>query len=176
MDALFAFFAVHPVFTLYGMRVLWGAYILEQVFPFVAIVQNGHLSTASAGPLLGLFLRACLNLAIFRLLIDIAIALLFDASNDETDQRGGYAVRLADFFAVRPVFTLFGLRVLWGVYVLDQLLPLSAVLSNVKFTTAAIPAVLVLVLQIGVNLVLFRLLIEVAATVLPGRWRSHHAN
>jgi hypothetical protein len=31
MGALIDFFAVRPVFTLYGLRVLWGAYLLSQV-------------------------------------------------------------------------------------------------------------------------------------------------
>jgi hypothetical protein len=38
MGALIDFFAVRPVFTLYGLRVLWGAYLLSQALPIVTSV------------------------------------------------------------------------------------------------------------------------------------------
>lgn len=76
MDVLINFFAVRPVFTLYGLRVLWGAYLLDQALPFVAVFSNPHLSTAAIGPVLALILRACLNIALFRLLIEVAAAVL----------------------------------------------------------------------------------------------------
>jgi hypothetical protein len=76
MDVLLNFFAVRPVFTLYGLRVLWGAYLIDQALPFVAVFTNQNLSTASITPLLVLFLRACLNIVIFRLLIEVAASLL----------------------------------------------------------------------------------------------------
>jgi len=76
MDVLLNFFAVRPVFTLYGLRVLWGAYLIDQALPFVAVFTNQNLSTASITPLLVLFLRACLNIVIFRLLIEVAVSLL----------------------------------------------------------------------------------------------------
>ena len=75
MDVLLNFFAVRPVFTLYGLRVLWGAYLIDQALPFVAVFTNQNLSTASITPLLVLFLRACLNIVIFRLLIEVAASL-----------------------------------------------------------------------------------------------------
>lgn len=76
MNTLIDSFAVRPVFTLYGLRVLWGAYILDRAVPFVTILSNPHLSTASITPLLVLLLQACLEIAIFRLLIEVAAAVL----------------------------------------------------------------------------------------------------
>jgi len=76
MDAVFNFFAVRPVFTLYGLRVIWGAYLVDQAFPFLLLLSKGNLAIASIGPVLVLFLRACLNTVIFRLLIEVAAAVL----------------------------------------------------------------------------------------------------
>jgi hypothetical protein len=76
MNTLIDFFAVRPVFTLYGLRVLWGAYIFDRAVPFVTILSNPHLSMASITPLLVLLLQACLEIAIFRLLIEVSAAVL----------------------------------------------------------------------------------------------------
>jgi len=79
MNALMNFFAIRPVFTLYGLRMLWGGYVLAQVLPFVTILSNPKLSSAAMGPLIVLFLHACLDIAIFRLLIEVAAAVLLGA-------------------------------------------------------------------------------------------------
>jgi len=79
-----------------------------------------------------------------------------------------------DFFAVRPVFTLYGLRVLWGAYLIDQALPFVALLSNPNISKASVTALLALSLQSCLNIVVFRLLIEVAASILLGRPGSSH--
>lgn len=77
MDTLIDFFAVRPVFTLYGMRVLWGAYLLNAAIPFMALFTNPNFSvTRSIPALLALLIQACLNIAIFRLLIEVAGAIL----------------------------------------------------------------------------------------------------
>jgi hypothetical protein len=81
MDVVSNFFAVRPVFTLFGLRVLWGAYLIEEALPFVAVLSNPNLSTATIIPLLALFLKACLNIAIFRLLIEVAASLLLGRPN-----------------------------------------------------------------------------------------------
>jgi hypothetical protein len=81
MDVLLNFFAVRPVFTLNGLRVLWSAYLIDQALPFVAVLTNQNLSTASITPLVVLFLRACLNIAVFRLLIEVAASLLLGNPN-----------------------------------------------------------------------------------------------
>ena len=65
---LFDFFAIRPVFTLYGLRVLWGIYLIDQALPFVTIFTNPNISAAAAGPIIAIFLRACLNIVVFRLL------------------------------------------------------------------------------------------------------------
>jgi hypothetical protein len=82
MEAVLNFFAVRPVFTLYGLRVLWGLYLIDQALPFVAVFTNqNNLSTASITPLVVLFLRACLNIAVFRLLIEVAASVLLGKPN-----------------------------------------------------------------------------------------------
>ena len=76
MNTILNFFAVRPVYTLYGLRVVWGAYLIEQALPFVLLLGKGNLTSAAFVPLLTLFLQACLNVAIFRLLIEVAAAVL----------------------------------------------------------------------------------------------------
>ena len=76
MNTILNFFAVRPVYTLYGLRVVWGAYLIDQALPFVLLLGKGNLTSASFVPLLALFLQACLNVAIFRLLIEVAAAVL----------------------------------------------------------------------------------------------------
>ena len=76
MDAVVNFFTVRPVFTLYGLRALWGLYLIDQLLPFVTIFNNPNLSMAAAAPIVVLFLRACLNIVIFRLLLEVAAAVL----------------------------------------------------------------------------------------------------
>jgi hypothetical protein len=48
MNLLLDFFAIRPVFTLYGLRVLWGAYLIDQALPFVTIFTNPNISVAAA--------------------------------------------------------------------------------------------------------------------------------
>ena len=76
MGALIDFFAVRPVFTLYGLRVLWGAYLISQALPIVTVVNRAGLSSATLVPILIIVLQAALNIAIFRLLIEVAAAIL----------------------------------------------------------------------------------------------------
>ena len=78
MDTLINFFAVRPVFTLYGLRVLWGAYLLNQAIPFMALFTNPHFEVVRSIPaLLALLIQAGLNIAIVRLLIEVAGSILF---------------------------------------------------------------------------------------------------
>jgi len=88
MNVFLNFFAVRPVFTLYGLRVLWGAYIIDRALPFVSILGNPNLSTASITPLLALFLQACLDIVIFRLLIEVAAAVLLGRPDRDRPNRG----------------------------------------------------------------------------------------
>ena len=76
MGALIDFFAVRPVFTLYGLRVLWGAYLINQALPIVAVVNRTGLSSTTLVPILIIVLQAALNVAIFRLLVEVAAAIL----------------------------------------------------------------------------------------------------
>lgn len=73
MNTVIEFFAIRPVFTLYGLRILWAAYLLNQVIPFMALFTNPHFLVARSIPgLLALVIQACINIAIFRLLIEVA--------------------------------------------------------------------------------------------------------
>jgi hypothetical protein len=83
MESVLNFFAVRPVFSLYGLRFLWGAYLIDQALPFVGVITNPNLSTASITPLVVLFLRACLNIAVFRLLIEVAASVLLGNPNSQ---------------------------------------------------------------------------------------------
>ena len=81
MEVVLNFFALRPVFTLFGLRVLWGAYLIDAALPFVAVLSNPNLSTATIVPLLALLLKACLNIIIFRLLIEVAASVLLGRPN-----------------------------------------------------------------------------------------------
>jgi hypothetical protein len=81
---------------------------------------------------------------------------------------------LVDFFVLRPVFTFFGLKIVWYIYLLHMLVQLYVELNEVSLVLAqrgiswltwlpnSAPLVLGLVAQIAV----IRLLLEVAATIL----------
>jgi len=60
------------------LRILWGAFILDRALPFATILSNPNLLAASITPLLAIFLQACLEIVIFRLLIEVAAAVLLD--------------------------------------------------------------------------------------------------
>ena len=76
MNTLIDFFAVRPALRSMDCASYGVAYILDRAVPFVTILSNPHLSTASITPLLVLLLQACLEIAIFRLLIEVAAAVL----------------------------------------------------------------------------------------------------
>jgi hypothetical protein len=84
---------------------------------------------------------------------------------------------LNDFFSLRPVFTFFGLRIAWYIYLLHMVIQLYVSLSEISQLLAQrgmswfawspnfLPALSGIIAQI----VLVRLLFEVAATVLLGQ-------
>ncbi len=81
---------------------------------------------------------------------------------------------VSDFFSLRPVFTFIGLRIVWYIYLLHMIIQLYVSLSEVSLLLAQrgiswftwlpnfLPALLGMIAQI----VLVRLLFEVAAVVL----------
>jgi hypothetical protein len=75
---------------------------------------------------------------------------------------------LINFFAVRPVFTSLGLRLVWFAFLVQQAITLASVLLNNAdyFKREAWYALLTFLFHIFINLVLIRVLIEVAARVL----------
>ena len=87
---------------------------------------------------------------------------------------------LTDFFVPRPVFTFFGLQIIWYVYLLHTIIQLYISLSEVgqllaqrsiswvTWSPNAIPLLLGVIAQV----LLVRLLIEVAATILLTPRRS----
>jgi hypothetical protein len=84
---------------------------------------------------------------------------------------------LTDFFTLRPVFTLMGLRLLWIAFLAQQAVTVAGTLHNPGyFAWGAWYALLTFLLHIFVNIALVRLLIEVAITVLVRPLRSADAD
>ena len=86
---------------------------------------------------------------------------------------------LIDFFALRPAFTFFGLQIVWYIYLLHTIIQLYISLSEVGQVLAQrsiswvtwSPNAIPLLLGVVAQVLLVRLLIEVAATVLLGSRR-----
>jgi VanZ family protein len=87
---------------------------------------------------------------------------------------------VSDFFSLRPVFTFVGLRIAWYIYLLHMIIQLYVSLTEVSQLLAQrgiswltwlpnfLPALLGMIAQI----VLVRLLFEVAGTVLLSQRQS----
>ncbi|MEA2958881.1 MAG: hypothetical protein QOJ58_4455 [Alphaproteobacteria bacterium] len=81
---------------------------------------------------------------------------------------------LIGFFALRPIFTFWGLKVVWYVYLLNILIQAYIAVSGIFQVLAQrgisweawSPNFLPLILTIVVQLALVRLLLEVAAIIL----------
>ena len=81
---------------------------------------------------------------------------------------------LIDFFTLRPVFTFAGLKIIWYVYLLHTIIQLYISLSEVTQLLAQrniswlawSPNAIPLLLGVVAQVLLVRLLIEVAATIL----------
>jgi hypothetical protein len=84
---------------------------------------------------------------------------------------------LIDFFALRPVFTFWGIKVVWYLYLLNTVYRLYVSLSEVSQLLAQrhiswltwLPNSLPLLLGIVSQVAIARLLIEVAASILLTR-------
>ena len=85
-----------------------------------------------------------------------------------------------DFFAIRPFFTLFSIRVVWYLYILHMVIQLYTSFSEVAQLLAQrgiswltwLPNSIPLILAVAAQIALVRLLVEVAAAVLLGSKRS----
>lgn len=85
-----------------------------------------------------------------------------------------------DFFAVRPFFTLFSIRIVWYLYLLHMIVQLYTSFAEVAQLLAQrgiswltwLPNSLPLILALVAQIALVRLLVEVAAAVLLGSKRS----
>ena len=82
MDVLMNFFAVRPVFTLFGLRLIWVLYLVDQAMPFVALFENPRI-TMTATALFLLCFRACLNVLLLRVLLEVAGAILLGRGHSE---------------------------------------------------------------------------------------------
>jgi hypothetical protein len=83
---------------------------------------------------------------------------------------------LINFFALRPTFTVFGLKVVWYLYLLNVVVQTYSSISNISRIAAqrglhlqlwspdSIPLLLGLIAQLAI----VRLLIEVAAIIISG--------
>ena len=87
---------------------------------------------------------------------------------------------LINFFALRPVFTHYGMKVVWYLYLLNAFVQLYALFNGIIRILAQrginweawSPNFIPLLLGIIVQLVLVRLFLEVAAIILAGTRRS----
>ena len=83
---------------------------------------------------------------------------------------------LGNFFALRPTFTFFGLKIVWYLYLLNIFVQTYNTLSGVSQLLAKrgvslaawLPHSTPLILGLIVQLVLVRLLLEVAAIIISG--------
>jgi hypothetical protein len=87
---------------------------------------------------------------------------------------------IVNFFALRPVFTHYGMKVVWYMYLVNALIQSYVAVSGIIRILAQrgiswedwSPNFLPLILGIVVQLALVRLLLEVAAVILSGDRRS----
>jgi hypothetical protein len=81
---------------------------------------------------------------------------------------------LADFFTLRPIFTFFGIRAIWYVYLLHMVIQIYVSYAEAFQLLAQrhiswltwLPNSIPLMLEYAVQIVIVRLLFEVAATIL----------
>ena len=81
---------------------------------------------------------------------------------------------LINFFALRPTFTLYGLRIVWFIYLTNVVVQTYVGVSNVSQVLAQkgismevwLPNSIPLILGLIAQLVLVRLLLEVAAIII----------
>ena len=82
MDVLINFFAVRPVFTLFGLRLVWVLYLVDQAMPFVAVFNNPRITTTNVALFLLIF-RACLNILLLRLLLEVAGGIILGRNHSQ---------------------------------------------------------------------------------------------
>jgi len=87
---------------------------------------------------------------------------------------------LVNFFTLRPVFTHYGMKVVWYIYLVNALVQSYVAVSGIIRVLAQrginweawSPNFIPIILGIVVQLALVRLLLEVAAVILSGARRS----
>lgn len=87
---------------------------------------------------------------------------------------------LVDFFTLRPVFTFFGLKIVWYIYLFHMFVQLYVELNEVSHLLAQrgiswltwLPNSAPLVLGLVAQIAIVRLLLEVAAMILLGPRRD----
>jgi hypothetical protein len=74
---------------------------------------------------------------------------------------------LIGFFALRPVFTMWGLRLAWLLFLAQQAVFIAGMYSSVgSISWRSLPAIITDLFHAGLYIVLVRLLIEVALVML----------
>lgn len=77
MNVLTDFFTLRPVFTLLGFRLLWIAFLAQQAITVAGILSNpGYFAWSAWYALLTFLLQIVVHIAVVRLLIEVAMAVL----------------------------------------------------------------------------------------------------
>jgi hypothetical protein len=86
---------------------------------------------------------------------------------------------LINFFAFRPTFTFFGLKVVWYLYLLNTIVQLYTSISSVsqllaqRGVSVGLTNFLPLILGVVAQLLIVRLLLEVAAIIVSNARTGH---
>jgi hypothetical protein len=88
---------------------------------------------------------------------------------------------LINFFALRPIFTVWGLKIVWYIYLLNTFVQTYVAISGISRVLAQrgismevwLPNALPLILGLVAQLLIVRLLIEVAAIVISNSRTSN---
>jgi hypothetical protein len=87
---------------------------------------------------------------------------------------------LIDFFALRPTFTFYGIKIVWYIYLTNTVVQTYVNISGISRLLAQkgismeiwLPNSIPLLLGLVAQLVLVRLLLEVAAIIISSRHRA----
>ncbi len=180
LRALQRLLTVRPAFTLAGLRLLWLAILIQgiQELVFSVLVFSSEWGTGDIGLALSAVATAVsyagLRLLILRILLEIASAILvkpIPAAPPRPPPLGP----LYNLVVLNPVFTAWGLRLVWlaaliawAAYYVAGLAALTTVdWAGLGSATALIRTAFRLVVQPLILVALVRVTVEVAARVLP---------
>ena len=78
MDTLIGFFTLRPIFTLWGLRVVWFLVVAQQAVTLV-LLTGGSIGAM----VVGVLFSSALYLVLVRLLIEVAMAVLIRSSQPQ---------------------------------------------------------------------------------------------